>query len=118
MVAVLPDYFEHVVARDRILERPSINRLLRQSSESVIGSSTMAAILSMRSATLRCPKKNGSGIFPADGIDNLSLPLIRRSQLSSPGWRRLRVGLKKVGRFVVKCLSDAAMDSTMMWFWP
>jgi hypothetical protein len=113
---VLVDHFEQVVARDHILERTVYKSIPRQLTGPDLRNSTMAAILSISSATLRCPKKNESGIFLADGIDNLSLPLIRRGQLFSLGMRLLGVDLRKVGRFVVKCLSDAAMDSTMMWF--
>jgi hypothetical protein len=76
----------------------------------------MAAIFPIRSASLKCPKQIGSAILPAEKIDHLTLPVVPRLELSLPGRTRLRVGLRKAGRVVVKCLSDAAMDSTMMWF--
>jgi hypothetical protein len=73
----------------------------------------MAAIFSIRSASLKYPGKIRSAIFPAEQIDDVTLPLVHRGE---PSFAGLRVGLKKVGRFVVKCLSDAATDSAMMWF--
>ena len=76
----------------------------------------MAVILPIHSAILRGPTKNGSGIFPVDGIDNLSLLLVPGNEPSLAERTRSRAGLRKVCRFVVKCLSDAAMDSTTIWF--
>jgi hypothetical protein len=54
-------------------------------------------------------------MFSADGLYERA-PLIPRSEPSIAGRTTLRVRLDKLGRFVVKCLSDAAIDSTMMWF--
>lgn len=46
-------------------------------------------------------------------------PSLRRvlwSEMSAPESGRFRVNLNKVGRILVKCFSDAAIDTTMMWF--
>jgi hypothetical protein len=73
----------------------------------------MGAIFPIRSSSFKSPRKVGNAICAADEIDDVALPLVQRSEPSLAG---LRVGWSKLGRFVAKCLSDGAMDSTMMWF--
>jgi hypothetical protein len=77
-----------------------------------------ASPVSIRSAHLkRLPKIAAVGSL--DGRNNNpSLVLAPDTELSFAGTRRLRVNWKKVGRFIVKCLADAARDSAMIRFWP
>jgi hypothetical protein len=76
----------------------------------------MAAAVSIRSAPLKCPRKIAATRRLDGRTHNLTTAIAPGTVVSSAGTRGLAANLKKVGRFVVKCLADAAMDSTTIWF--
>jgi hypothetical protein len=77
-----------------------------------------ASPVSIRSAYLKCLPKIAAARSLDDRTRN-SLPGLAPSTAVPFGeTRRLSVDWKKVGRFVVKCLADAARDSGTIWFWP
>ena len=77
----------------------------------------MAAAVSIRSAPLKCPGKIAAARRLDGRTYNPTLGLVPGTAASSAETRSLRANLKRVGRFLVKCLADAAMDSRMTGFW-
>jgi hypothetical protein len=77
----------------------------------------MAAV-SIRSVPSKCLRNNRKAKLRGGRSEDPSLALVPSKEPPSAGTRRLKVNLRKVGRFVIKCLGDLARDSTMMGFWP
>jgi hypothetical protein len=67
--------------------------------------------------------RNAPGDIGRDGpqLQKPAIPSLGRAlrtDASFAGTRRLRAKFEEAGRFIVKCLVDSAMDSTMIGFWP
>ncbi len=76
----------------------------------------MAPAVAIRSAPLKLFRTAGSMPTPYHRQPQSIVGRRSTTHFSFAVTRRLKFTVQKLGRFAVKCLADAASDSTTMWF--